>query len=562
MCTHTSTPLCEKIANRHTADPSTPTMLDHIERIVKEAKGSQLSDTFFSSIQDSLAAVAEVMEITPIQALFLALFVNNYDDDRICIGSFAYYLNCEKIQIIHFMNEIDGLERRKLIRCRRERVLKYRIPRKVFECITRNQPFHPEPTSGLSTDQLFGQMRELFNQRRDNELRFVDLYEDLSRLIAENPQLLFVRSVKELNLNDKDFVLLLYFFQNQAYNYNDEVYLAELEHIFSDEQEVDQIKLALLSLTHPLLTHQLIEAVNDSGIMGNSYRLTKKAVDFMSEVPHLLLNSSENDTWIIKHESITVKELYYNQQERTQVDRLVSLLTPEHFTSVHERLSASGFRTGFACLFYGAPGTGKTETVYQLARRTGRDIMSVDISDTKSMWYGESEKKIKAVFNRYRTCVQNSQITPILFFNEADAVIGKRKESRTGDVSQTENAIQNILLQEMENLDGILIATTNLIVNLDRAFERRFLYKIEFTVPSIETRQALWQTMLSGIDSSQARELAQRYLLSGGQIENIARKRAVESIINGHELTFNELCQFCQEEILYKDREVRRPIGF
>ena len=90
-----------------------------------------------------------------------------------------------------------------------------------------------------------------------------------------------------------------------------------------------------------------------------------------------------------------------------------------------------GMRTGFACLFSGSPGTGKTETARQVAKATGRGIIQVDIADTKSKWFGESEKQIKAVFNRYRAAVKGSDVMPILLFNEADAVIGKRQELGT-----------------------------------------------------------------------------------------------------------------------------------
>jgi len=73
----------------------------------------------------------------------------------------------------------------------------------------------------------------------------------------------------------------------------------------------------------------------------------------------------------------------------------------ENYQKVQGRLSENGMRKGFACLFSGAPGTGKTETAYQIARETGRDIMMVDISNTKSCWFGESEKKIKEVFGHF-----------------------------------------------------------------------------------------------------------------------------------------------------------------
>ena len=91
-------------------------------------------------------------------------------------------------------------------------------------------------------------------------------------------------------------------------------------------------------------------------------------------------------------------------------------------------MKESGFRCGFTCLFYGAPGTGKTETVLQLARQTGRDIVQVNLSQLKSCWVGESEKNIKRLFDNYRNKVKKSKVIPILLFNEADAIINQRME--------------------------------------------------------------------------------------------------------------------------------------
>jgi SpoVK/Ycf46/Vps4 family AAA+-type ATPase len=253
---------------------------------------------------------------------------------------------------------------------------------------------------------------------------------------------------------------------------------------------------------------------------------------------------------IVLHDSIQCKKMFYNEKETGEIQKLISLLKEENYSKIQERLSGNGMRKGFACLFSGSPGTGKTETAYQIARETGRNIMIVDIANTKSCWFGESEKKIKEIFNTYQYAVDNSEIAPILLLNEADAVIGKRKEfnSSSRAVDQTENAIQNIILQEMENLSGILIATTNLTQNMDSAFERRFLYKIEFTRPCLVARQSIWQSMMSSLVETDATALASRFDLSGGQIENVARKAEVDTIINGNGPSMDILAQYCKDE--------------
>ena len=222
----------------------------------------------------------------------------------------------------------------------------------------------------------------------------------------------------------------------------------------------------------------------------------------------------------------------------------------------------NGFRSGFACLFYGDPGTGKTETVYQLSRQTGRSILAVNVPDIKSKWVGDSEKNIKAVFDRYRFLVQRSELAPILLFNEADAIFGQRMEGAQNAVDKMENSIQNIILQEMEDLDGILIATTNLTQNLDPAFERRFLYKIRFERPDASVRENIWHTMLPSLSPAECADLASSYDLSGGQMENVSRKFAINAVLYGNEKDRMEVLRsYCEAEKLDNKTQPRK-IGF
>ena len=194
---------------------------------------------------------------------------------------------------------------------------------------------------------------------------------------------------------------------------------------------------------------------------------------------------------------------------------------------------------------------------------TGRDIMQIDIAGMRDKFVGESEKNIKEVFARYRSACAQSDIIPILFYNEADGILSKRTSIDTNpSVEKMENAMQNILLQEIETLDGILIATKNLTCNLDSAFDRRFLFKIEFNKPGIEVKEKLWNSMLGeGLSSNEIQCLAARYDFSGGKIENIARQRTIDYILSGEKATFAKIDAFCQQEIMEKKNE-RRPIGF
>mgnify|MGYP003795379925 CR=1 FL=1 len=189
-----------------------------------------------------------------------------------------------------------------------------------------------------------------------------------------------------------------------------------------------------------------------------------------------------------------------------------------------------------------------------------REIMKVDISQSKSMWFGESEKIIKRIFTNYRVYLKGCSRTPILFFNEADAIISKRYESGFSSLTQTENAVQNIILEELENFEGIFFATTNFAKNFDPAFERRFLFKIEFQKPDIPVKAKIWQSKLPSLSESECELLARRYDFSGGQIDNIVRKNEIYEVVNGATIEFNKIIEFCDNELLHKKQHKR--IGY
>ena len=149
---------------------------------------------------------------------------------------------------------------------------------------------------------------------------------------------------------------------------------------------------------------------------------------------------------------------------------------------------------------------------------------------------------------------------PILLFNEADAIFSKRKDTNSSNVAQTENSMQNIILEEMEKLEGILIATTNLADNLDTAFERRFLFKIKFENPSVEVKRKIWKSKLKFLGENELTAFAENYNLSGGQIDNIVRKVMMDEVLTGMHPNIETLHELCKHEKIGHDYE--QKIGF
>ena len=561
--------LCSKInekASIMTAKQSKKQELDllqAVEKIVELAKDSQLSKDFFRKAGKYIKYLSEALDLTKEQSVMMSLFIDNSEDSSISISDFGTFLGCRTTRIIRFMNDIDVLEKRGLIICCRDRRGRsYRVPMKVIEAFQHNELYKPEDLSGLSCAELFAELEDIFDMRKNDELTEKGVCEKIRELFTNNPNLIFVEKLKSFNFDVEDELLLILFSHLFVNNSDDNIGYHDLDFLF-DKRRWNRIKSSLNAGEHILLSAKMIEYNNDDGFVNReSFRMTMEAKRTLFEELNLSsLNTNQKKAGLLKADDIAIKKLYYDEEVRKQVSELTQLLNDDHYQEIRNRLKESGFRCGFTCLFYGMPGTGKTETVLQLAKETGRDIMQVNISEIKSMWVGESEKNIKALFDNYRNKVRESKLTPILLFNEADAIIGKRQEGAERAVDKMENSIQNIILQEMETLDGILIATTNLAQNMDKAFERRFLYKIKFTKPTIEARMSIWREMIPTLSEADTHALAVKYDFSGGQIENIARHYAIDNILHGSSSNVLEtLSIHCDNERLEKKEQ--RKIGF
>ena len=538
-------------------------LLTAVEQIVEKAKGSGLSGEFYRKADKYIKYVSERLDMTKEQSVMMALFIDNSHDDTILISELGKFLECRTTRLIKYMAEIDVLEKREYIRCNRNRGISYKVPMEVIEAFKNNEKFVPKDYSGLSCSELFGEIESLFERRDEKEITYVALVEKMNHLFDSNKQLLYVQKVRSYNLDKDDEIMLILFSHLFVNNFDDNIGFHDIDFLYDSKRHWRLQKSQLEEGSYVLLEEHLIENNNSDGFSDReSFRMTNQAKrELFSELGLAALRKNAKGRDVIKSEKIAPKKLFYGEKVGEQIAELEKLLEEETYNGIRTRMKETGFRCGFTCLFYGEPGTGKTETVLQLAKQTGRDIMQVNISQIKSMWVGESEKNIKQLFDDYRARAMESELTPILLFNEADAIINKRREGAERAVDKMENSIQNIILQEMETLDGILIATTNLAQNMDKAFERRFLYKIKFEKPTIEARMSMWQEMIPALGEEDSRALALKYDFSGGQIENIARHYAIGNILHGcSDDIVKELSAYCDSEKL-QSKETRR-IGF
>jgi len=247
-------------------------------------------------------------------------------------------------------------------------------------------------------------------------------------------------------------------------------------------------------------------------------------------------------------------DLLLQQVDKKVVDRLKKWGIKDKKKSIDARI-----------IFYGPAGTGKTITALALAKSLKRQVLSFDCSKILSMYVGESEKNVRKIFDEYKDLCIKTKSQPILLLNEADQFLSNRVSGQISGSDKMHNQMQNIFLEQIENFDGILVATTNLLDNIDKAFSRRFNYKIEFLKPEESQRIVLWEKLIPKtlpLCENFDRKKVAKVQLTGGQIEMIIKNTAYKLAIAENPLFTTEdfLEEIAKEEKSMFDKD--KKVGF
>lgn len=544
-------------------DANKMTILQMVEAVLERAKDTQLDPEFFVRHKKLLMTLSNRLGLTPVQVVLLCVYLES--ETSLSMSEVAEFLDCKNVRIMQYSDDIEELKKRHYLKSvvlgSGSRELQVR--KCVMEAFKQNKPFVYEPLTDLTKEKLADEMDNIIADLHEDEISWEDGVEQLMELFNNNQHLKLASMMcVPGKLNNREILIMSYLCSALLIAGKTENNVSFTKTIFSCNNRVAKSERnALANGGHSLFEKGLIENTCTEGIADKSeVCLTKKAKELLLsdyDIDSIIKSNESSD--MLDSKNIVEKELFYNDREEKQVGELRDLLEDSKFKEVQNRLKKKGMRSGFCCLFYGTPGTGKSETAMQIARLTGRNVLKVDVDEVKSKWVGESEENIRAVFKSYRSIVEKTDVAPILLFNECDAILGIRKKGAEHAVDKMENAIQNILLEEMENLNGIMICTTNLTDNLDPAFERRFIYKIEFSKPGENAKSKIWHYMLPSLKEDEANVLAKKYGFSGGQIENIARRQNINEILRGEEVTLDRLISMCEQENI---NTKRKPIGF
>ncbi len=547
-------------------------LLESLEKVFESSKESGLRPVLFAKLAGELETISGYFGITLNQAFVLSLVIAiNCQGETADLKDLTRHLGCSGIKLLQFSDDIDQLRGRGILK--KEKIMRHRhgnpfqsdqlrMNDTVMQAILNGRPL-PEIELETVTDvfDLLHQFALLLDRREEEDISSEDFFHEFLFLMKENQQFPLIKKVTELSLDKTDAYMYLHLVWKTLSGHKSLDISSTIENIIDNSSRKVRYLQNMVMQQNDLIKLDLVELEEAGFFNDTEMKLSDKSIKMLQELGINLFSRNTKSRNTIQPDSIRQKELVFNADENRQLQLVGKLLEDKHLQETRARLREKNLPTGIAILLHGSPGTGKTETVFQSARETGREILKVDISDSKSMWFGESEKIIKRIFTDYRSYAADCERLPILLFNEADSILSKRKSNGSSSVSQTENAMQGIILEELERFDGIFMATTNLVGNLDAAFDRRFLFKIEFRKPDQQARTRIWKLKIPSLTRRECESLAGRFEFSGGQIDNIARKAEIHGIVYGKKFRMDQLVEFCEAEQMIKSNP--RPVmGF
>lgn len=303
---------------------------------------------------------------------------------------------------------------------------------------------------------------------------------------------------------------------------------------------------AIFDGDHIFAQHNILRLApeNDEPLLKAPLELSQEIIDYLTTGQPQQPNFGVNFPARYITTDLTWDDLILHSATKRHVAELETWLQHGQ-TLMNDWNMAPKLRPGYRALFYGPPGTGKTMTACLLGKSTGRDVYKVDLSLVISKYIGETEKNLAKVFD------QAQHKGWILFFDEADALFGKRSETKSAH-DRYANQDVSFLLQRIETFDGIAILASNRRDNLDDAFTRRFEAIIYFPMPRPEERLQLWKQGFSpqaDINALDLEHLAKEHTLAGGAIMNVIRYASLQALKNGgREISGDDILQGIKRE--------------
>jgi len=357
------------------------------------------------------------------------------------------------------------------------------------------------------------------------------------RIKETNIELPVFNFIIENELNEKEEIIFLALLKEEYSSSNENI--REMNYLLNliSNDEIERIKnRSLLDENSKLLSEDILYYDEIIGPFGGFNKIFFINDEILNELIHprkklKIEHIVKNTLFEFIEPQTTLKDVVLNENVR----KIIETILKQNDKKVLKLLKKWGIKKSddinFKIIFYGYPGTGKTLSALSIANELNKPVLSLDASKILSMYVGESEKNVRRMFDEYYEIADKIKTKPVLLLNEADQFLSTRTTASFSSADKMHNQMQNIFLEQLEKFDGILIATTNLLETLDKAFSRRFDYKVKFEKPSLKERRKLWKLKLPKNaefeENFDINKLA-KYDLTGAQIEIIIKNTALK----------------------------------
>ena len=549
-------------------------LLTSVQKLSTSIKGQELTEQLVNELVMDSQPLMGFYGITHFQALVFSVYLEAKLKDRDIDLERMVEIFGKKLSMLAEVNiAIEELTAKKLVYKKRH---DYSVRRKeehnntitvvdnAIGALMKGDKALMEVSKVSNFFALLSQIRELIVKRIDSIITTEELCDELLGLLqlnADFPEVEWLLSYPDVTKYDLAILLNIAIEHIEG---QDEVNIDKMiKETYSEIQDRVRYSRKIKENQCPLFTNDLVINSDDEFSFMSYVRLSEHAMEVML--------GGYKDTvakvvkpklcTVYKTEKINKESLFYNEAEKKQIDTISRALEEENYKKLVTKLKEKGLKTGINILLYGVAGGGKTSTVMQWAAQSGRDVFFLDISSVQSKFVGEAEKQLQSVWTSYKECRKSMKLAPILLFNEADAILGTRMQAESS-ASKSYNTLQNIMLQNMEDFeDGIFIATTNLAAHLDPAFERRFLYKVEYKKPEAHVRKQILSNVFQDISVDTIEKINDTCFLTGGQIQNVHKKILINSLLDEEANSEDVILELCKEEFVLS-KTGRNPIGF
>lgn len=530
--------------------------VNYLNVLFSEVKNSQLNFTDTDEQNEAFGYITELFNLTKTQSAILSIvfrFTVDEDLERVRTIRILSFLDMEVDDYFTILDDLKLLITRGYIRQQNEEKASnfynssFVINQMLLDKIFNNEiiEFDKLPGNGYNFKQFSGHMYRICRFGRVQQTPQNEIYDSIQEHEERNVHILQIQTMRAMGLSIQDRLVVYYV----THKYLNSEFEISNYNIGVDVYGKDKCAGFLAQLGNNETTLQQKEIIKPGN--PKNIQFTEKGKELLDLNNVYLPGDEEIKTvhYLIKHDSIPERKLFFNQKFQRDLNEIELLLSKDNFYEYQKVMRSKGNKSeGISVLLYGPSGTGKSSIVEQLARKTQRNILQVDLSILRNKYWGESEKQIKSLFVEYQDLIEMSGNIPILLINECDAILAKRFSSSEDLFDYTEATMTNLLLEFFEMNKGIIVAITNLEQKIDSAFLRRFTLKYCVGQPDQHALEMILKSKLDFLDDSEVSRIARSQHLTGGQIENISSKCVLNKIITKSYPSVSEILDYCDEE--------------